>query len=89
MKKKPETEVVTDTVLEKVAEVETTCGVYQIKACGCGAHLRYAEPQWLWESWTNHFPSLFALLVTKGYYFRLLKHTWDLSNDNKSNTFQN
>lgn len=50
MKKKPETEVVTDTVLEKVAEVETTCGVYQIKACGCGAHLRYAEPQWLWES---------------------------------------
>lgn len=50
MKKKPEAEVVTDTVLEKVAEVETTCGGYQTKDSGCGAHLRYAEPQWLWES---------------------------------------
>ena len=50
MKKKPEAEVVTDTVLEKVADVETTCGGYQIKACGCGEYLRYAEPQWLWES---------------------------------------
>lgn len=50
MKKTPEAEVVTDTVLEKVAEVETTCGGYQTKDSGCGAHLRYAEPQWLWES---------------------------------------
>ncbi len=64
MKKRGEAEVMGNTVLEKVAEVERTCGGDQIKGLVCGAHLRYTEPEWLWQSWTHHFYLSHILLLS-------------------------
>ena len=64
MKKRGEAEVMGNTVLEKVAEVERTCGGDQIKGLVCGAHLRYTEPEWLWQSWTHHFYLSHFLLLS-------------------------